>query len=410
MVATLPATPEVLVRFGAGAIFQNSFVLGTSEGVLGVNVLGDQPTVVVPAVQQIGIRRGKSNVDSEFGAGSCRILFQDFTGDWNPTDTSGPFYGEIVPGRQLQVRVTDETNTGYNLFAGYVTAWDWSWEPGRDWANVTITASDALRQLELSTVTSVAGTAAGDLPGARIGDILDEQQWPVSARNITTGTTLLQDDPGTARTTLAALRQVEKSDLGALFVDTNGRVTYLSRNDLSTRAASTAVVFNETDKTYRAIDVALDDTQILNSVTIQPAGLTAQSATNSASITRYFRRSRSVTDLLMQTEARALQQATAIVAARGEPQLELRSIGFDVLEDARMVELVTTEIGDPVQITRTYEGSDPVEFRSIVQGISWDIVPNRWRGEFSTADTLALTTAFVLGSTQFGVLGVNTLG
>jgi hypothetical protein len=73
------------------------------------------------------------------------------------------------------------------------------------------------------------------------------------------------------------------------------------------------------------------------------------------------------------------------------------------------LELVTTEIGDPLEITRSY-ASGTVQFRSIVQGINWDITPNRWRGSFSTVDNLALTTAFVLGSTQFGVLGVNSLG
>jgi hypothetical protein len=406
----IPVVPEVLIRFGSGAIFEDSFVLGTDQGVLGVNVLGSQPTVQVPSVQQIGIRRGRASVDQEFGAGTCRIRFQDFTGEWNPTDPNGPYFGELTPGRQLQIRAIDSTNTGRNLFAGYITSWDWSWELGQDHATVFIDAADAARNLELADITTVTGAADGDLPGVRIGQILDELNWPATARNITTGTTQLQVDPGGDRGVLEALRTVEQSDLGALFVDASGRVTYLSRNDLSTRAAGTPVVFNETERQYVTLDVALEDTQIVNAVTITPLGGTPQTATNPASITKYFRRFRSDEELLMQNDARALQQATAIVAARGEPNLELRAIQFDVLTESRMVEVITTEIGDPLEVTRTYTGSDPIQFRSIVQGIEWDIVPNRWRGTFSTADTVALTTAFVLGSTQFGVLGVNTLG
>jgi hypothetical protein len=405
----LPATPEVLVRFGAGAIFQDSFVLGTTQGVLGVNVLGNQPSVTIPSVQQVSIRRGKESVDSSFGAGTASVQFLDFTGEWNPTDPGGPYFGEITPGRQLQVRVVDNTNTGYNLFAGYITSWDWEWAPGRDWATVSITAADASRTFQLADVSTVPGSAAGDLPGERINLILDDNDWPPTARSITAGTTTLQANPIETRTLLDALRQVETADLGALFVDVSGRVTYLSRNDLSARAVATPVVFNETDRPYDRIDVALDDDQIVNSVSVEPEGLTAQTAENTASVTKYFRRSQTRSGVLVETEARALQQATAIVAARGEPDLTLRSVGFNVLDLNRMVELVTTEIGDPVEITRTY-ASGTVQFRSIVQGINWDIVPNRWRGSFNTADTLALSTSFVLGSAQFGVLGVNTLG
>jgi hypothetical protein len=405
----VPATPEVIIRLGAGAIFQNAFVLGTTDGVLGVNVLGNQAAVNLPSVQQISIRRGKDRVDGSFGAGTAAVQFIDFTGDWNPSDPNGPYFGELVPGRQLQIRVAAQT-TGYNLFAGYITSYDWRWEPGVGFARVTLNAADALRQLELADTTTVSGAAAGDLPGTRINLILDENQWPATGRSVTTGTTTLQNDPGGQRSTLTALRQVEQSDLGALYVNQNGQITYQSRTALSTKAAGTPVVFDESTSKYTSIDVALDDTTIVNNATITPAGLTTQTATNSASVTKYFRRSVTRDNQLMETEARALQQAEAIVAARGEVNLTLRAIQFDVDSIPRMIDLVTTDIGDPVEVTRSYDGSDPIQFRSIVQGIRWDITPNRWRGTFSTTDTLALATAFVLGSPQFGVLGVNTLG
>jgi hypothetical protein len=405
----LPASPQVLVRFGSGAIFQDSFVLGTNQGVLGVNVLGSQTSVVLPSVQQVSVRRGKDSVDGAFGAGTASVQFLDFNGEWNPTEPTGPYCGQIVPGRQLQVRVIDDTNVGYNLFAGYVTSWDWQWQPGAEWASVSITAADAARNFQLGNITTVAGTAAGDLPGERINAILDETEWPATARNITTGTTGLQANPTQSRTVLDALRQVETADLGALFVDVAGRVTYLSRNDLAAKAIGPAVVFNETDRPYDRIDVALDDDQIINTATVTPTGLSPQTAENTPSVTKFFRRSVDRSDVLVEDEARALQQATAIVATRGNPSLLLRSVGFNVLSSSRAVELATTDIGDPVEITRTYAGGT-VQFRSIVQGINWDITPNRWRGTFATADNLALTTSFVLGSPQFGVLGVNSLG
>ncbi len=45
--------------------------------------------------------------------------------------------------------------------------------------------------------------------GARVNAILDAIEWPVSLRNIDTGDSTLQADPGTARNALEALQTVE---------------------------------------------------------------------------------------------------------------------------------------------------------------------------------------------------------
>ena len=406
----IPTTPNIVIRFGSGAIFTDSFTLGTNQGVLGVNVLGVQTAVQVPNAQQISIRRGRSTLDSTFGAGTCTVRFLDFTGDWNPQNSGGPYFGQLVPGRQLQIQTT-LNNVGRNLYAGYITAWDWDWSPAVEHAVVTVTASDTVRQFQLAEVTTVPGTAAGDLPGQRINAVLDAVSWPQTARNITDGTVTLQDDPGDRRTLLAALQTVEASDLGALFVDVNGRVTYLSRVELATRAVSQAAVFDETGNnlSYRNISVELSDDQIINTATVTPEGLTPQTAQDTASRTKYFPRAVDRSRLLMETETRALQQAEAIVAARAEPGLTLKRIEFDVLDTATLAAVVDLDIGDPVDVTKSYVTGD-VQFRSIIQGLSWDITPDKWRGRIETADTIALTNTFVLGSTQFGVLGVNTLG
>jgi hypothetical protein len=51
-------------------------------------------------------------------------------------------------------------------------------------------------------------------------------------------------------------------------------------------------------------------------------------------------------------------------------------------------------------------GSD-ITLRLTIQGHSHDITPDRWITTFSTA--YPLSTAFILGSTEFGILGTNTL-
>jgi hypothetical protein len=406
---TLPVIPDVIVRFGGGAIFENSLVLGSAtDGVLGTNILGAYDNVSVPRVQQVSIRRGRSDLDREFGAGTATVTFLDVNGDWNPQNTGGPYFGELIPGRQLQVRATSG-GVGYNLFAGYITSYDLTYEIGSPIATVTVEAVDALRLLSLASLSTVTDAAAGDLPGVRIADILDEVQWPLSARVIQDGTVTLQADPGDLRSALAALRQVEQSELGQLFIDASGRVVFLSRQGIAEAAVATPFRFSDqgTDLPYSALDFALDDVEILNDVTVEREGGTPQTATDASSITTFFRRSASRIGLLMESDDRALQQANMIVNNRKDPSLRLRAIEFDVVDQARLEAALTVEFADSVEVVREHVPGSTITLLSTVQGLSHDITPDRWRTSLSTADALAY--AFVLGSSQFGVLGTNVL-
>lgn len=405
---TYPATPYATVRFGGGAIFQNSLVLGDpADGVLGTNVLGAYDVTDVPNVVQMFIRRGRTSLDQTFAAGTGTVVFEDRTGEWNPNNTGSPYYGQLVPGIQLTMRVTRNL-INYSLFSGYIRSYDYTWDIGDPYAKVTLTATDALYLFNLAEVDTVAGAAAGDLPGARINQLLDELEWPASARNIDTGTVTLQNDPGDARQLLAALQTVTQTDLGALFIDVAGRVTFLDRAGLSARATGTAVAFRDTgsDLEYQQIDYAFDDDQIINQAVITRVGGTAQTATDNASVTQYFKRSTARSGLLMEDDARALQQANAIVANRAEPKLRINSIGFLVIDVDRFNAATGVEFGDPIIVEKDYGGT-PIELRSTVQGIAHTINPTSWTTTFSTAEPLSY--AFVLGSNEFGILGVNTL-
>jgi hypothetical protein len=52
-------------------------------------------------------------------------------------------------------------------------------------------------------------------------------------------------------------------------------------------------------------------------------------------------------------------------------------------------------------------GGSHIDTRLTVQGHSHDITPDRWITRLTTAQPLS--TAFILGSAEFGVLGTSTL-
>lgn len=411
---TLPCQPVVQIRLGTGASFGDVLVLGDlSEGILGTNILGTsivQVADVSSTTQRISIRRGRDRMFEEYTPGQAVVQFQDFNGDWNPQNTNSPYYNQILPMRQIRIS-TDYLGVGYNLFTGFITAWDWSWpDQAADYALVTVYAIDAFRLLELSNITTITGEANKDLPGERIDLILDEIGWPSSLRAIGLGDTELQGDHGELRSALEAIQTIEQSDLGAFFIDANGYATYLSRSELSIRAASTPVTFDDdgTDVAYQDLDINLDETELANQVTFTRYGGSAQTVIDQPSIDQYFLRSYDRSDLMMETNAIALTRANQVLNYRKDPRLRVDSITLDVSSVSnRVVPALDLDIGDPIVVNRTVAAGTGFNLRITVNGITHDITPDRWTTTFTTA--YPLSTAFILGSSEFGILGTNTL-
>lgn len=411
---TLPTTPSVEIRLGTGPGFGDVLVLGDlADGILGTNVLGTSVVQVVdvsPTVQRISIRRGRDRMFEQYTPGTATVQFQDFTGDWNPDNTSSPYFGKILPMRQVRIHTNYGGNT-YYLFTGFITSWDWNWsDQSADYALVTIQLIDAFRMLQLSNITTVAGAATNDLPGTRIGEILDQISWPTSLREIYPGDVELQNDPGTLRNALAACQNIETTDLGAFFIAPNGYVTYLSRAQLAILAAGTATTFDDdgTDISYQNLDVNLDETELANQVTFARLGGTDQTVSDATSISEYFLRSYYQSGLMMKDNASALAQATSVLNYRKDPRVRVDSITLDLSSVSnRVVPGLSLDIGDPIVVNRTWANGTRFDVRVTVNGVSHDITPERWTTRFTTA--YPLSTAFILDSAQFGILGTNTL-
>ena len=411
---TLPTTPTVELRLGTGAGFGDVLILDDPlDGILGTNVLGTsviQTVNISNLVQRISIRRGRDRMFEEYTPGQAIIQFQDFTGDWNPDNASSPYYGQILPMRQVRIYTTYSGNS-YYLYTGFITSWDWNWaDQAADYAIVTIRCVDAFRLLQLSNITSVTGADNKDLPGERINLILDQIGWSSALREIDIGDTELQNDPGTLRNALNACQLIEQSDLGALFIAPNGHVTYLSRDTLSILAAGTATTFDDdgTDIAYQDLDVNLDETELANQVTFTRLGGSAQTVSDATSIDQYFLRSYFRDGLMMETNALALNRATSVLNYRKDPRVRVDSITLDLSSVSnRVVPGLSLDIGDPIVVNRTFANGTRFDVRVTVNGVNHDITPERWTTTFTTA--YPLSTAFILNSSQFGILGTNTL-
>jgi hypothetical protein len=411
---SLPCLPTVRIRLGTGATFGNQFVLGDLQnGILGTNVLAGSEIQVVDVtdtVRQISTRHGRDRMFEEYLPSEAYVEFLDYTGDWNPFNASSPYYPEVKPMRQVQV-ITQYNGTEYFLYSGFIWSWDYDWDdPSVDYAVVRIRAVDAFRLLALANITNVAGAATNDLPGERIDQILDEVNWPASIRAIDLGDTQLENDNGEERSVLEAIQAVEKSDLGAFFINHEGWPTYYSRTTLAQKAAGTAYQFddNGTNIQYQAIDVSYDETELANQVTLTRNNGQPQTVSDSASIDEYFQRTYSRSGLVMHDNTTALIRANQILQYRKQVRMRIDRLILDLSSDTNRVEpALTLDIGDPIIVTKQMAGGTDINLRLTVQGHSHDITPDRWITTLTTA--YPLSAAFVLGSAELGVLGTSTL-
>ena len=413
----MPApTLRVFVDFDSATAFEtNPLILGSAtKGILGTNKLGSGtlPIEITDLVTRVAIRRGRNRITSKFEFGSADVVLYDQNGDWNPMNTAGAYYPDLVPLRQIIIYAT-YGGSDYYLFSGYITNYDTGFRQGNeDLSTVTLKCVDAFKLLAGSAISTVSGAPAGQLSGARVNALLDAVDWPVSLRNIDTGESTLQADPGTSRNVLEALQTVENSEFGGIFVDGESKVNFVDRNTLISRPATSLYDFSDTgaDISYTNAVVAFDDTNLINDVTVTRAGGTAQNVFDQTSIDTYFLHSGIRDGILVETDAEALNQAKGILATRKDPEIRIDSIQLNLYDDTnpnKPLAGVDIDLLDGITVTKTMPGSSSVTQPSLVNAIHHDITKSSWNTTLFTSEPLL--AGFVLNSTVSGILGEDVL-
>jgi hypothetical protein len=327
---TVP-TLNAFINFGTGPSFAQAMIL--DQGILGTNVLADNAALIVDVSNQIDAlttRRGRNAEADQFQTGTCSLRIVDQNGDFNSQNLSGPYAGLLNPMRKLQITATHNGVT-YPIFSGFITGYQ-TITPQESNDNVSycvISAVDAFRLAQNAQISTVAGTSAGQLSGARINNLLDAISWPSSMRDIDAGQTTVQADPGTPRTALAACQTVSMSEYGSFYVDASGSFVFQDRALTSSSVAATPTVFTDDGSAgllYFDAQWILNDVLVYNQANVTRSGGATQTATNQASIDKYFLHSYTQTDLLMQTDAVALDYAQAYCASRAETSVRCDSI------------------------------------------------------------------------------------
>jgi hypothetical protein len=190
----------------------------------------------------------------------------------------------------------------------------------------------------------------------------------------------------------------------------SGVARFLDRTDVSELADVGARVFSDTGVglPFVTLETAFDDQLILNNVTVTRIGPGAvpQTITDQDSIDVYFTKSGQRSDLLIETDEEANNQARTLVSARKAAELRIDSMSLTLNTDNNFLNSagLTTDIYRLVYIIKAMPGGSTIEKELFVQGVQHDVTPASWTTKFITQEPII--NAFILDSPGQGRIAI----
>jgi hypothetical protein len=412
---TLPATISVSFDFSQGATFGFPFTIGDSvNGIIGVSQFASsevpEPVIDLSSqTRQIRISRGRNIMRDTYEAGNCTVRVIDQNGDFNPQNPASPYFGFLTPLRKIRVAATTATTQAF-LFSGYVTDYKYTYPQGQELGYVDINCSDAFRLFAMANINTVASATAGQTTGTRIEKILDQVDFPSSMRIIDAGSTTVQADPATTRSSLSAIQVAEFTEQGAFFVRADGEVEFKDRADVVGSLAPAPIEFNQTTGIpYSDLKFAFDDKLIINNATMKRIDGNLVTATNTDSIAKYFPHGMNVENLIAQTDAQVQNIANIYCQTRAETTIRIDAMTVDLLDpDVPTDTMIGLEYFDNLKITNLQPDGSTIVKTLQAQGLAWDITPNSMKVTVTTLEPIV--EGFILGSSTYGIIGQSIMG
>jgi len=386
-------------------------VVGLAE--LDTAVLGPSPATYTYAdvsddVISVEISRGRSRTTDPTRAGSCALRLLDMSRAYDPENTIGPYYGDIVKGRPVIVDFRKTHNHWHELFSGYIEQIAYRMEHG-GYQVAEFVATDALASLARQALQADT-TYTAEVTGARIEAILTSATLQ-GGTNIDTGTVnvVARTEPEGA-TILDLLNNVAAAEGGELYVAADGTLTFRQRYSNANPVSTFELTPDLGSVRYSALDLETG-AEVYPQVNVTDSTGALQAARND---TTYLDYTGVLTidagELLSAEDALALAQYE--LAIYGSPQTNVRTVEIPVIQEisAHVHDLLSTDLGDAVQVERQFTVGSPLSLTEWygVEGIEHRID----RGRHNLTFTLGAKQSsgwMQLNSTVFGTLDQNKL-
>ena len=398
---------KVEISFNTPGFGVGPFILDSSTfGILGSSALSDFEFLdVTQYVKSVQTTRGRSRQLDNYNAGTASIVFDNSGRQFDPLNESSPYYPGIKPRGYVRI-----TSAGFPVFYGLVNDWNIDYSISNN--DVAIASCSEPFSVLANQLLS-AFTPSAQLSGARINTVLgrDEVDF-IGGRVISTGKSTLGAYAVSANTNvLNYLRQIERSEVGNLFVSAEGDLVFRERGE---QGNTTAVVFADDGSgiPYQTLLNEYGDEILYNYVRAQSPAGAEQVASDTASIELYQVSQLAFDDLLNSSTTEVAAIANLYLNQFYEPRVRLT--GFSVqlrgLSGLQAESVLGLDLTDWVDVKKSFDVGTPssITQNSYVSGISHSITPDSHIINFNI-ESVAATYFLVLGDDPLGKLDFGML-
>lgn len=358
-------------------------------------------------IVSISTNRGKSRSLDRYQSGHVNIVFNNRNRYFDPTYTGSPFYGQIVPRRDVRVWANNVM-----VFYGTVDDWNLDYAPNGE-SSASLSAYDGFAFLAQQTLT--AQTFPSELSGARVNRVLNDAgvAWSTTSRAIDVGQEVLQGDTVTAaNNALQYLQLVETTEPGNLFIDKSGNITFKDRASVAPSSSAPVLSDDNSGIQYAQVKVIYGSELLFNQVEFTRNGsTTVVQANDTASQTVYGVRTLSDQSLLNNSDAALADLAVFTVGLYAQPEYRFDQVELILskLGTTDQNTILGLELGSVCKVVFTPNGigSQIVKYGAVIS-ISHQVDLTQHRVVIGLG-TLS-TSVFVLDDVAFGILDTNQLG
>jgi len=375
-------------------------VLDNEQYTLGGTIFVD----ITNRCRSIRIQRGRSRNFANYTAGALSVELNNQDRAFDPLYEDSPYYGNIVPRKQIRVSIEDELQ-----FFGWVDDWDLTYTPdGNSLASVI--AYDAFSVLAKQAIPNQ--TPPQEKTGERIDRVLSDStiNWATESRQIDTGeATVGALEIAEATNALSYIQSVSTAEPGELFIGKNGDVVFKSR--ATAPASSGVVLFGEGGITFANVRVIYGTEELYNNIIVSRVDGGTAIASDESSQAIYGIRTLDNTGLLLSSDEQVAERASVFMNWYSQPEYRFESIEvrLDNKSEGEQADVLAIELGDYVRVLFTPNGiGDPIDRYLKVIRIEQTLTPD---AAFVTFGFEAvLTTGFILDDLVFGMLDESKLG
>lgn len=398
---------------GSFPVFTDPYVNPLSEPKLLVRIdATNQPTNTDRAWSDIservlGVswrRSGRSPEQARSEPPSVSLTASNADGLFNPRNEDSAFYPNLKTTRWLQISLV-WGHWVYRQWVGVVETIPQQDDLGFN-PRVTLTGSGLSKLLANGDLAGLALEAGG--PGQQAAAILEHVGVPVGTIAEGVSSVPAKTFPDDDQTSPADyLGRLEDGELGFMFEEAWGRVSFLDRTYRQVMSAEVVATLGRDEEhlRYQGGELTDDDTLISNVVIVRASGSdVAQTSSSATSIAEHFARKRPLQEILSEDDADALAVANWFIRRYAEPPPRMDAVTVKPQRNPERDWPVVLAARNGDQFAFEADGDTRYLALERVSG-SWTPAQKiQFNWELSAAER-----PWLLGVTGFSELGVSTV-